>query len=120
MKCYVGLNNETQPMECEGSWEKTQVMMKEKLGDKWTELQTNMTSGMTGIIETFKESFNPDKLMGAIQSAIKPTSETRRRREAGEESEPEPSAEDDYYCIKQGVAGHTLKSCLPKVSAREF
>merc|ERR1719362_106139 len=44
-------------------------MMKEKLGDKWTELQTNMTTGMTGIIETFKESFNPDKIMGAIQSA---------------------------------------------------
>ena len=108
-------------MECSGSWEKTQEMMKEKLGDKWTELQTNMTSGMTGIIETFKESFNPDKIIGAIQTAIKPTSETRRRREAGEESEaePEPEPEDDYYCIKQGVAGHTLKSCLPKVDICE-
>ena len=121
MKCYVGLNNETQAMECEGSWEKTQDMMKEKLGDKWTELQTNMTTGMTGIIETFKESFNPDKIIGAIQSAITPTSETRRRREAGEDSEPEPEPEpeDDYYCIKQSVAGHTLKSCLPKVNIRE-
>ena len=121
MKCYVGLNNETQAMECTGSWEKTQEMMKEKLGDKWTELQANMTSGMTGIIEKFKESFNPDKIIGAIQTAIKPTSETRRRREAGEESEaePEPEPEDDYYCIKQGVAGHTLKSCLPKVDICE-
>ena len=102
-------------MECEGSWEKTQSMMKEKLGDKWTELQANMTSGMTGIIESFKDSLNPDKILGAIQSAIKPTSETRRRRDTGEETE-EPV--DDYYCIKQTLAGHTLKSCLPQVALR--
>ena len=109
-------------MECEGSWEKTQSMMKEKLGDKWTELQANMTSGMTGIIESFKDSLNPDNILGAIQSAIKPTSETRRRRDTGEETEetgqPEPEPVDDYYCIKQTLAGHTLKSCLPQVALR--
>ena len=124
MQCHVGLNNETQAMECEGSWEKTQSMMKEKLGEKWTELQANMTSGMTGIIESFKDSLNPDKILGAIQSAIKPTSETRRRRDTGEETEetgqpePEPEPVDDYYCIKQTLAGHTLKSCLPQVALR--
>merc|ERR1712131_414915 len=49
--------------------------------------------------------------------ALKPSEDTRRKRETDEEAsaEPEPEPEaDDYYCIKQSVAGHTLMSCLPK------
>ena len=61
-----------------------------------------------------------DKVSGAIQNALKPSEDTRRKRETDEEAsaEPEPEPEaDDYYCIKQSVAGHTLKSCLPKVTS---
>ena len=36
------------------------------------------------------------------------------------EPEPEPEAEpgDGYYCIKQSLAGHTLRSCLSKVGGK--
>merc|ERR1719228_3149006 len=88
------------------------MTMKEKLGDTWDDIKQNMTS-MTSVIDSLKMSF--DKVSGAIQNALKPSEDTRRKRETDEEAsaEPEPEA-DDYYCIKQSVAGHTLKSCLPK------
>merc|ERR1712226_754099 len=51
LKCEVGLNNETQVLECEGSWDKMKMMMADKLGSQWETVQQNIT-GMTGIIET--------------------------------------------------------------------
>merc|ERR1712130_463749 len=107
-------NNETKVMDCHGSWDQMQMTMKEKLGDTWEDIKQNMTS-MTGVIDKLKMGF--DKVSGAIQNALKPAEDTRRKRETDEEAsaEPEPEPEaDDYYCIKQTVAGHTLKSCLPK------
>ena len=32
LQCEVGINNETSAMKCEGSWDKMQEMMKEKMG----------------------------------------------------------------------------------------
>ena len=96
------------------------MTMKEKLGDTWDDIKQNMTS-MTSVIDNLKMSF--DKVSGAIQNALKPSEDTRRKRETDEEAsaEPEPEPEaDDYYCIKQSVAGHTLKSCLPKVTSVFF
>ena len=116
LKCEVGHNNETKVMDCHGSWDQMQMTMKEKLGDTWDDIKQNMTS-MTSVIDSLKMSF--DKVSGAIQNALKPSEDTRRKRETDEEAsaEPEPEPEaDDYYCIKQSVAGHTLKSCLPKVT----
>ena len=116
LKCEVGYNNETQVLECEGSWDKMKTMMAEKLGSQWESIQQNIT-GMTGIIETLSNQFNDIKQ--SIQNVLKPAEDSRRKREAEEEgeAEPEPEAEpsDDYYCIKNSLAGNTLKSCLPKV-----
>ena len=116
LKCEVGYNNETQVLECEGSWDKMKVMMAEKLGSQWEGLQQNMTTGMTGIIETLSSQFNDIKQ--SIQNVLKPAEDSRRKREAEEAGEPEPEPEaepsDDYYCIKNSLAGHTVKSCLPK------
>ena len=121
LKCEVGYNNETQVLECEGSWDKMKMMMADKLGSQWEGLQQNMTTGMTGIIETLSSQFNDIKQ--SIQNVLKPAEDSRRKREAEEtgEAEPEPEAEpsDDYYCIKNSLAGSTLKSCLPKVGSIE-
>merc|ERR1711936_1016771 len=54
LKCEVGVNNETQILECEGSWEKVKMMMQEKMGSKWEMVQQNMTSGITNLIESMK------------------------------------------------------------------
>ena len=35
LKCEVGMNNDTQSMECAGSWDKMQDIMKKELGSKW-------------------------------------------------------------------------------------
>merc|ERR1711953_596655 len=98
------------------------MMMAEKLGSQWESIQQNIT-GMTGIIETLSSQFNDIKQ--SIQNVLKPAEDSRRKREAEEtgeaEPEPEPEAEpsDDYYCIKNSLAGSTLKSCLPKVGSIE-
>ena len=111
LKCEVGVNNETQILECEGSWEKVKMMMQEKMGSKWEMVQQNMTSGITNLIESMK---------GQVENIKE--SLGRRRREAGEEAsaepEPEPESDSGYYCIKNSMTGATLKSCLPK--ARYF
>ena len=107
-------------MECEGSWDKMKMMMAEKLGSQWEAVQQNIT-GMTGIIETLSSQFNDIKQ--SIQNVLQPAEDSRRKREAEEagqaESEPEPEPSDDYYCIKNSLAGNTLKSCLPKVCSTE-
>merc|ERR1719510_2609347 len=91
------------------------MMMADKLGSQWETIQQNIT-GMTGIIETLSNQFNDIKQ--TIQNVLQPAEDSRRKREAeeAEEAEPEPEAEpsDDYYCIKNSLAGNTLKSCLPK------
>merc|ERR1711874_136293 len=91
------------------------MMMADKLGSQWEAVRQNIT-GMTGIIETLSSQFNDIKQ--SIQNVLKPAEDSRRKREAEEtgEAEPEPEAEpsDDYYCIKNSLAGNTLKSCLPK------
>ena len=92
--------------------------MKDKLGDQWDNIKQNMTTGMTGVIMSLKENFN--KLTETIQNILpitaKPDGDKRRKRDTEEAApEPEPEPEDDYYCIKQSAAGHTIKSCLPKV-----
>merc|ERR1712131_510355 len=61
------------------------MTMKEKLGDTWDDIKQNMTS-MTSVIENLKMSF--DKVSGAIQNALKPSEETRRKRETDEEASP--------------------------------
>merc|ERR1711874_369820 len=96
-----------------GSWDKMKTMMAEKLGSQWESIQQNIT-GMTGIIETLSNQFNDIKQ--SIQNVLKPAEDSRRKREAGETGEAEPEAEpsDDYYCIKNSLAGSTLKACLPK------
>ena len=117
LKCEVGYNNETQVLECEGSWDKMKTMMADKLGTQWEAIQQNIT-GMTGIIETLSSQFNDIKQ--SIQNVLKPAEDSRRKREAEEaepEPEPEPEPSDDYYCIKNSLAGNTLKSCLPKVGS---
>jgi len=107
LKCEVGVNNETQILECEGSWEKVKMMLQEKMGSKWEMVQQNMTSGITNLIESMK---------GQVENIKE--SLGRRRREAGEEAsaepEPEPESDSGYYCIKNSMTGATLKSCLPK------
>ena len=107
-------------MECEGSWDKMKMMMAEKLGSQWEAVQQNIT-GMTGIIETLSSQFNDIKQ--SIQNVLQPAEDSRRKREAEEagqaEPEPEPEPSDDYYCIKNSLAGNTLKSCLPKVCSTE-
>ena len=118
LQCEVGLNNETKAMDCKGSWEEMQAVMKDKLGDQWDNIKQNMTTGMTGVIMSLKENFN--KLTETIQNILpitaKPDGDKRRKRDTEEAApEPEPEPEDDYYCIKQSAAGHTIKSCLPKV-----
>lgn len=93
------------------------TMMAEKLGSQWESIQQNIT-GMTGIIETLSNQFNDIKQ--SIQNVLKPAEDSRRKREAEEaepEPEPEPEPSDDYYCIKNSLAGNTLKSCLPKVGS---
>merc|ERR1712179_128032 len=111
LQCEVGVNNETSAMECEGSWDKMQEMMKEKMGGKWEEMK-------------LKAQF--EDLKNKLQNVLTPkTGEERRKREVselvrvkrGEEpaAEPEPEPEgDQYYCIKKSLAGNTVKSCLPK------
>ena len=120
LKCEVGYNNETQVLECEGSWDEMKTMMAEKLGSQWESIQQNIT-GMTGIIETLSNQFNDIKQ--SIQNVLKPAEDSRRKREAEEageaEPEPEPEPSDDYYCIKNSLTGNTLKSCLPKVGSIE-
>ena len=144
LQCEVGINNETSAMECEGSWDKMQEMMKVKMGGKWEEMkvvnynfinnykasvQTNLTGDMTGVIDLLKTQF--EGLKNKLQNVLTPkTGEERRKREAEElfrvkraeegaaepepESEPEPEG-DEYYCIKKTMGGSTVKSCLPKV-----
>ena len=79
LKCEVGLNNETQVLECEGSWDQLQLQMQEKLGASWEQLQLNMTTGMTAVIDQLKQSLNLDQLADTVQSALSPTADTRRR-----------------------------------------
>ena len=96
------------------------MMMAEKLGSQWEAVQQNIT-GMTGIMETLSSQFNDIKQ--SIQNVLQPAEDSRRKREAEEageaEPEPEPEPSDDYYCIKNSLAGNTLKSCLPKVCSTE-
>ena len=117
LQCEVGLNNETKAMDCKGSWEEMQNVMKDNLGDQWDSIKQNMTTGMTGVITSLKENLN--KLTETIQNILPASGntdgDTRRKRDT-EEAAPEPEPEDDYYCIKQSTGGHTVKSCLPKVS----
>ena len=118
LKCEVGVGtNETEIMECEGSWDTMKMMMKEKLGDKWDQVEKNLTSSMTSMIENMKKQAN--KIQEIIGNTLNPADDGIKKREAGEdaEAEPEPEPEDseDYYCIKNSLAGATLKSCLPKV-----
>ena len=35
LECLVGLNNDTQALECEGSWQAVQDRMQQQLGDQW-------------------------------------------------------------------------------------
>merc|ERR1712058_124037 len=131
LKCEVGLNNETQAMECTGSWESVQNTMKTKLGAKFDQIKSNLTSDMTGIVGFLKEHWEKAKdALGeagnALQNAISPSERRRRAVEAEDENElirvrradntgaePEPEGEE-YYCIKKSMAGNTVKSCLPK------
>merc|ERR1711970_822765 len=109
-------------MECDGSWDKVQEMMKEKIGIKWEEMKTNLTGDMTGVISQLKTQF--EALKNKLQNALtQKTGEERRKREVselvrvkrGEEGSAEPEPEgDEYYCIKKTLAGNTVKSCLPK------
>jgi len=127
LECMVGLNNETKPMECSGSWEKVQEEMKMKLGDQFESVKKNLTTDLTGTIGMLKE-----KLGGAVDTLknVLPNNERKRRspelsrakrseEEGAAEPEPEgePEPEDDYYCVKKSMGGNTLKSCLPKAVA---
>merc|ERR1711892_281192 len=89
LQCEVGINNETSAMECEGSWEKMQEMMKEKLGGKWEEMKNNLTGDMTDLIEQFKKQF--EELKNSLENALTPkTGEERRKRQAEEVDEMSP------------------------------
>jgi len=123
LQCKVGVNNETSAMECEGSWDKMQEMMKEKMGGKWEDMKSNLTGDMTSLMEQLKKQF--DDLKNKLQNALTPATETERRRKRevqsfqrvkrSEETDAEPEPEGDaYYCIKKTMAGNTVKSCLPK------
>ena len=115
LKCEVGYSNETQIMECEGSWEKVQMMMKEEMGNKWQMIQQNMD--LSGLVDDLKSKV--DDLKDVLKDVLKTTGDGRRKREAGEESsaepEPEPEPSEEYFCIKKSLGGTTVKSCLPKV-----
>jgi len=121
LQCEVGINNETSAMECEGSWDKMQEVMKDKMGGKWDEMKNNLTGDMAGLIEQFKKQF--EELTNSLENALK--GEDRRKREVdslfrvkrAEDGEAEPEAEpegEDYYCIKKTMGDNTVKSCLPK------
>eukprot|EP00092_Neocalanus_flemingeri_P027335 GFUD01029646.1.p2 GENE.GFUD01029646.1~~GFUD01029646.1.p2 ORF type:complete len:120 (+),score=38.09 GFUD01029646.1:107-466(+) len=79
LQCEVGVNNETSAMQCEGSWDKMQEMMKEKMGGKWEEMKSNLTGDMTGLMEQLKNQF--DELKNKLQNALTPSTERRRKRE---------------------------------------
>merc|ERR1711915_183913 len=122
LQCEVGINNDTQAMECEGSWDKMQEIMKEKLGGKWEEMKNNLTGDMTGLIDEFKKQFDAlkDKLADALKGGeerkkrdVATLFRVKRAEEATAEPEPEPEG-DDYYCIKKTMGDNTVKSCLPK------
>merc|ERR1712168_1269489 len=114
LKCEVGYSNETQIMECEGSWEKVQMMMKEEMGNKWQMLQQNMD--LSGLVDDLKSKV--DGLKDILNDVLKTTGDGRRKREAGEESsaepEPEPGPSEEYFCVKKSLGGTTVKSCLAK------
>ena len=95
------------------------MSMKETFGDTWDTFSQNITA-LTGVIDTLKENF--DKIQGAIKNVLNPDGDARRKREADEDAtaEPEPEPEDDYYCIKQSAAGHTVKSCLPEERDKSY
>jgi len=130
LKCMVGLNNETKPMECSGSWEKVQADMKTELGDQFEAMKANLTTDLTGTIAMLKEKFGG--AIDALKNALPNTDNGRKRRSAelirarrspGEggaaepEPEGEPEPEEDYYCVKKSMGGKSLKSCLPKAVA---
>merc|ERR1711973_435779 len=46
LKCEVGLGNATQVMECQGSWEKVKMMIKEEVGNNWEAVQNIDMSGL--------------------------------------------------------------------------
>ena len=39
LKCMVGVNNNTKEMDCEGSWDKVQEMMKTKFDGTWDDMK---------------------------------------------------------------------------------
>merc|ERR1712055_495018 len=83
LQCEVGVNNETSAMECEGSWDKMQEMMKTKMGGKWEEMKTNLTGDMTGVISQLKTQF--EVLKNKLQNALtQKTGEERRKREVSD------------------------------------
>merc|ERR1711981_348535 len=132
LQCMVGLNNETKPMECSGSWDQVQKDMKEKLGDQFESVKANLTSDLTGTIKLLKEKFEELKAgaLGALSNAQDALTNNERKRRStelirakragdGSDAEPEPEGEpeDDYYRVKKSLGGNTLKSCLPKAVA---
>ena len=115
LKCEVGLGNATQVMECQGSWEKVKMMIKEEVGNNWEAVQN---IDMSGLFDDIKNKV--DDLKESLGNILqKTTGDSRRKREAEEnptaEPEPEPEPSEEYYCIKQSLGGTTVKSCMPKV-----
>ena len=116
LKCEVGVNEDVQALECEGSWGHMKDAMKDKFAGHWDDVKNEMTSGMTSIIDSFKDSLSG--VLESVQNVLQPSEDGRRKRDTEEEeegtAEPEPDQED-YYCIKKSLGNHTVKSCMPKV-----
>ena len=116
LKCEVGVNEDVKALECEGSWGHMKDAMKDKFSSHWDDVKNEMTSGMTGIIDSFKDSLSG--VLESVQNVLQPSEDGRRKRDIEEEgtAEPEPEADhEDYYCIKKSLGNHTVKSCMPKV-----
>merc|ERR1711973_630216 len=110
LKCEVGLGNATQVMECQGSWEKVKMMIKEEVGNNWEAVQN---IDMSGLLDDIKNKV--DDLKESLGNILqKTTGDSRRKREAEENPTAEPEPAEEYYCIKQSLGGTTVKSCMPK------
>merc|ERR1719458_1880614 len=77
LKCMVGLNNETKPMECSGSWEQVQEDMKTELGDQFEAMKANLTTDLTGTIAMLKEKFGG--AIDALKNALPNTDNGRKK-----------------------------------------
>merc|ERR1719447_1620245 len=69
LECLVGLNNDTQALECEGSWQAVQERM-QQLGDQWQQTKGSLTEQLGGLVGKLQETFGNlgNTLQGALDS----------------------------------------------------